>query len=367
MDRREAVFVSVLLLALALGCAVCACAATLPFAEGFESFPNGTYPAANGWAVLVTGKSAYVSQAAAYTGLGSFRLDSWPWSARLDCITLEAVPDRLSYQASLCADAANGWSGRAGMMSIYSMFDRTGPMWNYFRLDAKVGRVTFYGQGAVDLGPCARGQWYKLQADLDFGSLLADLWVNDLLVAEDVPIVPREFQDSLWGTVLLDRWGVSSPSSSAFSNVVYFDDIALWQPETTIAVEIDIKPGDDPNPINLKARGVLPVAVFSCETFDATRIDPATVLLAGAPVAVSGGKHARWMAHAEDVDGDGLLDLVLHFDNQSLDPTQLQDGVAVLAGATYDGDQIEGQDDIVLVGRSSASLGVARGLRKGRP
>jgi hypothetical protein len=107
--------------------------------------------------------------------------------------------------------------------------------------------------------------------------------------------------------------------------------------------------------------------VFSCETFDATRIDPATVLLAGAPVAVSGGKHARWMAHAEDVDGDGLLDLVLHFDNQSLDPTQLQDGVAVLAGATYDGDQIEGQDDIVLVGRSSASLGVPRGLRKGRP
>jgi hypothetical protein len=355
MDRREVVFVSVLLLALAIGFAVSAYAATLPFEEGFESFPNGTYPAADGWAVLIVGKSAYVTQAAAHSGLGSFRLDSWPWSARLDCVTLEAVPDHLSYQASICADGANGWSGRVGMMSIYSMFDRTGPMWNCFVVDAKAGRIEFQGQNSVDLAPSVRGQWYKVQADLDFESLLADLWVNDVLVAEDVPIMPREFQDSLWGTIVLNKWGVSSPTSSAFSNVVYFDDIALWEPETTIEVEMDIKPDSEPNPINLNARGVLPVAVFSSETFDATQIDPATVLLAGAPVAVTGGKNAKWMAHAEDVDGDGLLDLMLQFDNQLLDPTQLQDGIAILTGATYDGDEIEGQDDIVLVGHAASN------------
>jgi hypothetical protein len=355
MDRREVVFVSAVLLALVFGFAASACATTLPFEEGFESFPNDTYPAADGWYVLVAGKSAYVSQAAAHSGVSSFRLDSWPWSARLDCITLDAVPDHLSYQASLCADRWNGWSGRVGMMSIYSMFDRTGPMWNYFRLDAKAGRITFQGQSAVDLGPCARGQWYRVQTDLDFESLTADLWVNDVLVAEDVPIMPREFQDSLWGTIVLDKWGVSSPSSSTFSNVVYFDDVALWEPETTIKVEIDIKPDSEPNPINLKARGVLPVAVFSSEGFDATQIDPATVLLAGATVAVTGGKDAKWMAHAEDVDGDGLLDLMLQFDSQLLDPVQLQDGIAVLTGATYDGDEIEGQDDIVLVGRAASN------------
>jgi len=356
MDRREVVFVSVLLLALAFGCAACACATTLPFGEGFESFPNGTYPAANGWSVLVAGKSAYVTQSAAHTGVGSFRLDSWPWSARVDCISLDSVPDHLSYQALICADRTSGWSGRVGMMSIYSMFDRTGPMWNYFSTDGKSGRITFHGQSAVDLGPCLRGQWYKVQADLDFGSSSADLWLNDLLVAEDVPITPRQFQHSLWGTVVLDKWGVSSPTSAAFSNVVYFDDIALWEPETVIEVEIDVKPDSEPDPVNLRARGVLPVVVFSSDTFDATQIDPATVLLAGAPVAVTGGKNARWMAHAEDVDGDGLVDLVLQFDNQSLDPAQLQDGVAVLTGATYQGDEIEGQDDIVLVGPAAGAL-----------
>jgi hypothetical protein len=355
MDRREVVFVSVVVLALAIGFALSACAATLPFEEGFESFPNGAYPAEDGWYVLVAGKSGFVTQSAAHTGVGSFRLDSWPWSARVDCVALDAMPDRLSYRASICADRANGWSGRVGMMSIYSMFDRTGPMWDYFLLDAKAGRMKFQGQNSVDVGPCVRGQWYKVQADLDFESLTADLWVNDVLVAEDVPITPREFQHNLWGTIVLDKWGVSSPTSSAFSNVVYFDDVALWEPETTIEVEIDIKPDSEPNPINLKARGVLPVAVFSSETFDATQIDPATVVLAGAPVAVTGGKNAKWMAHADDVDGDGLVDLMLQFDNQALDPAQLQDGVAILTGATYGGDEIEGQDDIVLVGHAASN------------
>jgi hypothetical protein len=351
MDRREVLFVAVLFLVLALGVVPSASAATLPFEEGFESFPNGAYPTADGWYVLIAGKSGYVTQSSAYTGLGSFRLDSWPWSARLDCIPLDAVPDHLSYQASICADGRNGWSGRVGMMSIYSMFDRTGPMWNSFVVDAKAGRITFRGQSAVDLGPCVRGQWYKVQADLDFESSLADLWVNDLLVAENVPIMPRQFQDSFWGTIVLDKFGVSSPTSSAFSNVVYFDDIALWEPETTIEVEMDVKPDGEPDPINLNAHGLLPVAVFSTEEFDATQLDPATLLLSGAPVAMTGGKHGKWMAHAEDVDGDGLLDLIVQFDNQALDPAQLAEGLALLTGATYDGQQIAGQDEIILVGR----------------
>ncbi|MFB3882655.1 MAG: hypothetical protein ACE149_15420 [Armatimonadota bacterium] len=354
MDRREVLCVAVMLLVVVLGAAPQACAAPLPFVEGFEAFPSGAYPDADGWYVLVAGKSAYVTGSAASSGLGSFRLDSWPWSARLDCIPLDAVPDHFSYQASICADRQNGWSGRVGMLSIYSMFDRTGPMYNAFVVDAKTGRITFYGQSAADLGPCVRGQWYKVQADLDFESSVADLWVNDLLVAEDVPIMPREFLDPLYGTIVLDKWGVSSPTSSAFSNVVYFDDIVLWEPETAITVEMDVRPDTEPDAVNLSARGVLPVAIFSSAELDATQLDPATLVLSGAPVALNGGKNAKWMVHPEDVDGDGLLDLIAQFDNQSLDPAQLQDGVAYLTGATHGGDEIEGQDEIILVGRSTA-------------
>ena len=39
-------------------------------------------------------------------------------------------------------------------------------------------------------------------------------------------------------------------------------------------VTIDIKPGSDPNSINLGSAGVIPVAILSSEAFDATTVDP---------------------------------------------------------------------------------------------
>jgi hypothetical protein len=76
-----------------------------------------------------------------------------------------------------------------------------------------------------------------------------------------------------------------------------------------LQVDIDIKPGSDPNSINLGSAGVVPVAILSTPDFDATTIDPATVSLAGARVKLV-GKSSRMLAHAEDVDGDGDTDLV---------------------------------------------------------
>jgi hypothetical protein len=44
-------------------------------------------------------------------------------------------------------------------------------------------------------------------------------------------------------------------------------------------VPIDVKPGSCPNPLSLKAKGVLPVAILGLDDFDVTQIDPATVTL----------------------------------------------------------------------------------------
>ncbi len=52
-----------------------------------------------------------------------------------------------------------------------------------------------------------------------------------------------------------------------------------------LMVDIDIKPGGDPNSINLNSRGVIPVAILSTETFDATTLDPSTIVFEGAYVA----------------------------------------------------------------------------------
>jgi hypothetical protein len=113
-------------------------------------------------------------------------------------------------------------------------------------------------------------------------------------------------------------------------------------------VLIDIKPGSYPNSINLGSNGVVPVAILSTASFDATMVDPATVVMAGAGVAMR-GKANRYMTSSQDVNADGRLDLVLQVETENLDPTQLQDGYATVVGTTLAGVPIIGTDSIVLV------------------
>lgn len=110
-----------------------------------------------------------------------------------------------------------------------------------------------------------------------------------------------------------------------------------------VTVRIDIKPGSDLNSISLGSEGTVPVAVFSAADFDATRVDPATVTLAGAPVKVT--PQGAFLASQEDVDGDGRADLLVHVLTSALqltpDATQ-----AILVGRTSEGVRIRGVDSV---------------------
>jgi hypothetical protein len=115
-----------------------------------------------------------------------------------------------------------------------------------------------------------------------------------------------------------------------------------------LEVGIDIKPGSTPNTINLGSNGVVPVAILSTDSFDATQVDPATVALAGAGVALR-GKGTNYLTIEKDVNGDGLIDLEVKVETENLDPGTFQDGSAVLTGSTYGGQAIEGSDTITIV------------------
>jgi parallel beta-helix repeat protein len=112
-------------------------------------------------------------------------------------------------------------------------------------------------------------------------------------------------------------------------------------------VEIDIKPGSDPNSINLGAKGNVPVGILTTSDFDATTVDPGTVTLAGASVGLR-GKSDKLMASIEDVNGDDVDDLLVHIDIEEL---ALIEGstIAALHGTTFDGEEVKGIDSINIV------------------
>jgi hypothetical protein len=138
-----------------------------------------------------------------------------------------------------------------------------------------------------------------------------------------------------------DQRGVTRPQDGDSDGVARCDIGAVEVESSTLIVQIDIKPGDSTNPINLKSKGVIPVAILSSSTFDATMIDPASVTFG--PNDISPVKSSL-----TDVNGDGLLDLLLHFSTQQ---TGLQAGnpQACLTGHTQNGTLIEGCDNIRIV------------------
>ena len=132
-------------------------------------------------------------------------------------------------------------------------------------------------------------------------------------------------------------------------NLQFLSDIPIYleTPGTNVEqVEIDIKPGSDPNPINQSSNGLIPVAIFSSPEFDATQVDPTSVSLAGASVAVRG--KGKSMAHEEDVNGDGLVDLVVQVETQGFDDLGAG-GTVELTGTTFSGEDIVGYDEVVIV------------------
>jgi hypothetical protein len=79
---------------------------------------------------------------------------------------------------------------------------------------------------------------------------------------------------------------------------------------TTTTVDIDIKPGSNPNSINPDDGGVVPVALLGSDAFDVSEVDVATLKF-GPDDAAPDHTHGP---HVEDVNADGLPDLLVHFD-----------------------------------------------------
>lgn len=140
----------------------------------------------------------------------------------------------------------------------------------------------------------------------------------------------------------------SAPCPTTFTRTDS-QDWRLWieyTPPPTRPVDIDVRPGTMPNPVNPQSGGVIPVAVLSDQTFYA----PTEVALGSLTFGRLGTEASLFKCNAqpEDVNADGLLDLVCHFSAAKTGFVKT-DTQGVLMGVTVGGVNIKGADSVRVV------------------
>lgn len=148
----------------------------------------------------------------------------------------------------------------------------------------------------------------------------------------------------------------SDPTSDNFFDAPTGTDVdaifeTITQEICPLEIEIDIKPGSDPNAINCGNRGTVPVAVLTTSEFDAATVKPSSLRF-GSPseiVAGNGATLAHGDGHIEDADGDGDDDHVGHYPTQDTGFVK-SDVEGWLVGETMDGTNIAGRDSVKIVG-----------------
>lgn len=184
------------------------------------------------------------------------------------------------------------------------------------------------------------------------GGVIATIWVSSLLtelMSNDKPPTEQSFgqrgldrRNVLKGIGAGVGLGVTGALATDPVSALGFDEI----------VEINIKPSSNPNAINCKSRGGTPVAILTTDDFDATTVDPSSLRF-GKPTKVAAGDGAEFIhkgGHTEDVDDDGDMDFVGHFDTQDTGFTA-DDTEGWLVGKSKDGRRIMGMDSVKIVGK----------------
>jgi hypothetical protein len=204
------------------------------FADDFENIGIGIYPSANGWSYLFNGIDAYVSDEQAHSGSKSFKLIGSSSGARVEYVPF-TQPDRSSYEVYAYPTSITG--ANAGGFAIAS--GSSGPIWNAVRF-WKDGTIVFDPNPPCPTDPSlivlqtyTSGKWYKVHVDLDYTTNTGDVYIDDVLKADDVGICPRELDSPGYGHVVLNQFALSAGGYSS-AGTVYYDDVVLsGAPPTT--------------------------------------------------------------------------------------------------------------------------------------
>jgi len=191
---------------------------TIIVEDDFESYDTGTYPG-EPWVTRYSGSSAEISEETAAEGLKSFKLVSNPSWARVEAVPLDSINDYMIYSGWVYVDQTD----RGGFIG----FGFTEPPSTYrgrngvsFGSDAN---IRFMGN---ILQAYEAQTWYKVMVYCDFVRHMGKVWIDDVLMMEEVPLSTRdELQDFvLYG----DNFAGDGTST------LFYDDVKLYVPEFKI-------------------------------------------------------------------------------------------------------------------------------------
>lgn len=261
--------------------------------------------------------------------------------------------------------APNTWNGNGAVF----VFSGSGSSWTQTAMlalsDSPVAEAP--GQGISDS--------FGVSLDLDGDSLVVGA-TDQPSVCEGSAYVYVRY-GTAWTEVA--GFGPEDPAPDCGSIVGFGDDVAIqadtvvvgapgeengvpgvwgaayvFHVDVPVDVDIDIKPGSDTNPINVKnGNGVVPVALLGSAEFDVHVVDVASLRFGAtgdeAAPAHNLARSGTVRRHLEDVDRDGFTDLVSHY---RVGETGLQPGdtSACLTGETNDGTRFRGCDSVQIIG-----------------
>jgi hypothetical protein len=115
-----------------------------------------------------------------------------------------------------------------------------------------------------------------------------------------------------------------------------------------LPVAIDLKPDDEVNRIPPSPRAALPIAIFGTDAFDPTTGLEVSTLRFGSRTAIDGGGGSSpFNSGVEDVNGDGIDDLIVLF-RVADTGFDADNTVAVLEGETKGGEIVFGSDTVAV-------------------
>ena len=252
-----------------------------------------------------------------------------------------SIPDLISTALSFPAAAPQGGTATVSLTVANQGPGGAGAFWAYVVLTR-------------DGGVCTPTHWCD---DSDDDWWLGSVYVSSGVAAGaqqtlSIPVnIPADFEPLAWNVFSVLDPGYKTATGNVVESVESnntrgWGSITVLPGATTLVVGVDIKPGSYPNSINLGSNGVVPVAILSSATFDAATVDPLTVTLSSSPIVLRG--NGTPSASLQDVNGDGLLDLVVQVSTEALQLTSTSTSAALQA-RTYAGMAIAGLDDVNIV------------------